>query len=37
LKELERDGAIVLHRSRVDIRDAGKLERWAHADAQAMH
>jgi CRP-like cAMP-binding protein len=37
LKELERDGAIALHRSRIDIRDAGKLERWAHADAQAAH
>ena len=29
LKELERDGAISLERTRVDIRDAAKLERWA--------
>jgi hypothetical protein len=32
LKELERDGAIALERSRIDIRDPGKLERWAHAE-----
>ena len=34
LKELERDGAIVLHRSTIDIRDPRKLERWAHADGE---
>ena len=34
LKELERDGAIALERSRIDIRDPEKLERWAHADAE---
>ncbi len=33
LKELERDGAIRLQRARIDIRDAAKLERWAHAEA----
>src|SRR6185369_1126363 len=32
LKELERDGAIALERSRIDIREPKKLERWAHAD-----
>jgi CRP/FNR family transcriptional regulator len=31
LKELERDGSITLQRSRIDIRDPAKLERWAHA------
>jgi CRP/FNR family cyclic AMP-dependent transcriptional regulator len=31
LKELERHGAIALERSHIDIRDPGKLERWAHA------
>lgn len=30
LKELERDGAIALERSRIRIRDQIKLERWAH-------
>jgi CRP/FNR family transcriptional regulator len=30
LKELERDGAIALERTRIRIRDAAKLERWAH-------
>lgn len=34
LKELERDGAIALHRSHIDIRDPGKLERWANADGK---
>lgn len=29
LKELERDGAITLERSRVDIRDQARLEHWA--------
>jgi CRP/FNR family transcriptional regulator len=29
LKELERDGAISLERTRIEIRDAAKLERWA--------
>lgn len=33
LKELERDGAISLERSRIDIRDPEKLDRWAHDDA----
>jgi len=32
LKELERDGAIALERSHIEIRDPAKLERWAHAD-----
>jgi CRP/FNR family cyclic AMP-dependent transcriptional regulator len=32
LKELERDGAVTLHRSTIDIRDPAKLERWAHVD-----
>ena len=32
LKELERDGAIALARTSIDIRDPQKLERWAHAD-----
>lgn len=32
LKELERDGAIALERSRIDIRDPAKLEHWAHAE-----
>ncbi len=32
LKELERDGAIALRRSTIDIRDPAKLERWAHAE-----
>jgi CRP/FNR family transcriptional regulator len=31
LKELERDGAVTLHRSTIDIRDPARLERWAHA------
>ncbi len=35
LKDLERDGAIALQRSRIDIRDAAKLERWAHAASDA--
>ncbi len=30
LKELERDGAIALERTRIRIRDPVKLERWAH-------
>lgn len=30
LKELERDGAIALERTRVRIRDQAKLEHWAH-------
>lgn len=30
LKDLERDGAIALERARIRIRDAEKLERWAH-------
>ncbi len=30
LKELERDGAIVLERTRIRIRDQAKLEHWAH-------
>ena len=30
LKDLERDGAIALERSRIRIRDQAKLERWAH-------
>ena len=30
LKELEREGAITLQRSHIDIRDAEKLKRWAH-------
>ncbi len=30
LKELEREGAIALQRSRIDIRDLGKLKHWAH-------
>ena len=34
LKELERDGAIALERSRIDISDPAKLERWAEADAK---
>jgi CRP-like cAMP-binding protein len=34
LKELERDGAIALHRSTIDIRDPGKLERWAQVDGE---
>jgi len=33
LKELERDGAVTLERSHIDIRDPGKLQRWAQADA----
>jgi CRP-like cAMP-binding protein len=32
LKELERDGAIALERTRIRIRDQSKLERWAHLD-----
>lgn len=36
LKELERDGAIALHCSHIDIRDAAKLVRWAHADAEVL-
>jgi CRP/FNR family transcriptional regulator len=32
LKELERDGAIALERTRIHIRDQSKLERWAHLD-----
>ncbi len=35
LKELERDGAIALERSRIDIRDPAKLEHWTEADAKA--
>jgi CRP/FNR family transcriptional regulator len=30
LKELERDGAIALERTRLRIRDQSKLEKWAH-------
>lgn len=30
LKELERDGAIALERTRIRIRDQAKLEHWAH-------
>lgn len=30
LKDLERDGAIVLERTRIRIRDQSKLEHWAH-------
>ncbi len=30
LKELERDGAVVLERGRVHVNNAEKLERWAH-------
>lgn len=30
LKDLERDGAIALERSRIRIRNQAKLERWAH-------
>ena len=30
LKELERDGAIVLERTRICLRDQAKLEQWAH-------
>ena len=30
LKDLERDGAITLQRTRIRIRDQAKLERWAH-------
>ena len=30
LKQLERDGAIAVERSRIDVLDAAKLERWAH-------
>jgi CRP-like cAMP-binding protein len=33
LKELERDGAIALERTRIRIRDPAKLERWAHPNA----
>jgi CRP-like cAMP-binding protein len=33
LKELERDGAIALERSHIDIRDPAKLEHWANTDA----
>ena len=29
LKELERDGAIALERTRIEIRDRAKLEQWA--------
>lgn len=32
LKELERDGAIALERTRIDIRDPRKLERWANVE-----
>ena len=32
LKELERDGAVTLARTHIDIRDPANLERWAHAD-----
>lgn len=32
LKDLERDGAVTLERSRIGIRDQAKLERWAHLD-----
>ena len=31
LKELERDGAVTLTRTHIDIRDPAKLERWAYA------
>ena len=30
LKDLERDGAIALERTRIRIRDQSKLEQWAH-------
>jgi CRP-like cAMP-binding protein len=33
LKELERDGAITLERSRVRVRDTSRLERWANPEA----
>jgi CRP/FNR family transcriptional regulator len=33
LKELERDGAIALERTRIRVRDQSKLERWAHLSA----
>jgi CRP/FNR family transcriptional regulator len=29
LKQLERDGAIALQRSRIEVLDPAKLERWA--------
>src|SRR5450759_5008892 len=32
LKELERDGAVTLTRTHIDIRDPAKLERWAHTE-----
>jgi len=32
LKELERDGAIAVERSRIHIRDQAKLERWAQLE-----
>lgn len=31
LKQLERDGAIAMERSRLEVRDIAKLERWAEA------
>ena len=33
LKDLERDGAIAVERTRIRIRDQSKLERWAHLTA----
>jgi len=33
LKQLERDGAIAIERSRLEVRDTAKLERWAEASA----
>lgn len=33
LKQLERDGAIAVERSRLEVRDLAKLERWAQANA----
>lgn len=33
LKQLERDGAIAVERSRLEVRDIAKLEKWAEASA----
>jgi CRP/FNR family transcriptional regulator len=35
LKQLERDGAIALERSRIKVTDVGKLEAWAQMDIEA--
>lgn len=35
LKELERDGVIKLERTRIEIRDPARLERWAHEEPDA--